>query len=477
MRGTQKHITVDASMSSLTQTGENTERERGANSISGRELRRQKVMDEADAKYAKAMELFTTTDMQCTEIAKECGISTGAFRSYLARRHRDLLMARHGIDAGGRDLRLVKIFPPKGQRPATYRKYKDAIEACDNMAYIEYNVSQIARMFGLDGTQLANQLRVHYPDIPVFREKVRKRLGLADNIHHGVRPYCVEQYSEAVKMYLTTDKTVEQVADECGVSFRGLDQHLRFYHKDVINRKEQRRKMAKGSKKRGTLVGNGQLKSPRGGSDERYRLAVELADTTDMTIMEIAERTGLNKNTIRYHLRTWHKDILAKRRLIHDVADADNLCLKETKHYLRGTAAKYAPAIAWLKENTGKAVAEAAAKFGLNAEVFRDYLKEHEPELAESRGMMRRANGKLVKRSSEEKYAAAIHEYATTTEPLKSIARRYGIVYNSIIGYVVRNCPDERERHNRLVAEMEARNAGATGKADAETDKNDITTA
>lgn len=476
MRGTQKHITVDASMSSLKADG-NTERERGANSISGRELRRQKVMDEADAKYAKAMELFTTTDMQCTEIAKECGISAGAFRSYLARRHRDLLMARHGIDAGGRDLRLVKIFPPKGQRPATYRKYKDAIEACDNMSYIEYNISQIARMFGLNGTQLANQLRVHYPDIPIFREKVRKRLGLADNVHHGVRPYCAKQYGDAVDMYLNTDKTVEQVADECGVSFRGLDQHLRFYHKDVINRKEQRRKKAKGSRKRGTLIGNGQIKMPRNGSEDKYSRAVLLADTTDMSLEEIAKKMGLNKNSLRYHLRTWHKDILVKRRCITTDGDAEDVDLGGAKHYLRSTASKYAPAIAWLKDNPDKAVAEAAAKYGFNPEVFRDYLKEHEPELAASRGMTRRANGKLVRRRSEEKYAAAIHEYATTTEPLKSIARRYGIVYNSIMGYVIRNCPDERERHNRLVAEMEARNADATGTADAETNTNDIITA
>lgn len=455
MTDVQKHIMADASMTTLGHMCGGAEYKGNAKGISRRELCRREKMAEADAKYAEALKLYATTGQPCTEIAKKCGVSASAFRSYLARRHRDLLLARHGIDAGGRDLRLVKIFPPKGQRPATYMKYKDAVEACGNMSYIEYNISQIARMFDLNGTTLANQLRMHYPDIPVIRERIRERLGLADNIHHGVRPYCVEQYVESVKMYLDTDKTVEQVAEECGVSFRGLDQHLRFYHKDVINSKEQRRKMAKGSRKRGTLIGNGQIKAPREGSDEKYRPAVELADTTDLTISEIAERTGLNVNSIRYYLRTWHKDILAKRRLISDVNDPDCLSLRDTKHYLRGTAVKYAPAIAWLKDNPGKAVAEAASKFGFNPEVFRDYLKEHEPELAENRGMMRRADGRLVKRGSAEKYSAAIHEYATTAEPLKSIARRHGIVYNSIMGYVARNCSEEQARHNRLVAEQE----------------------
>lgn len=477
MQDAYEHTMVDASMAmpeSLTGIRKSDENVDG---ISGHKAYSRALQAEADAKYAGALILYTTTNLPCTEIAAKCGVKASAFRSWMLRRHRDLVMARHGIDVGNCDLRFVKIYPPKGQRPATYLKYKDAVEACDSMSYIEYNISQIARMFGLNGTQLANQLRVHYPDIPIFREKVRKRLGLADNVHHGVRPYCAKQYGDAVDMYLNTDKTVEQVADECGVSFRGLDQHLRFYHKDVINRKEQRRKKAKGSRKRGTLIGNGQIKMPRNGSEDKYSRAVLLADTTDMSLEEIAKKMGLNKNSLRYHLRTWHKDILGKRRCITTDGDAEDVDLGGAKHYLRSTASKYAPAIAWLKDNPDKAVAEAAAKYGFNPEVFRDYLKEHEPELAASRGMTRRANGKLVRRRSEEKYAAAIHEYATTTEPLKSIARRYGIVYNSIMGYVIRNCPDERERHNRLVAEMEARNADATGTADAETNTNDITTA
>lgn len=454
MQDVRENRTTDSSMQNVVNMAEK-KCDGDTVRISGRELRMRKEMTAAEAKYAPALELYITTDLPCTEIARKCNISASAFRSWMARRHRDLLLIRHGMEVSGGDLRLVKIYPPKGQRPATYHKYKDAIEACDSMNYIEYNVSQIARIFGLNGTQLANQLRAHYPDVIPFRERVRARLGIADNTHRGVRPWCDELYADAVTMYLTTDKTIEQVADECGVPFRGLDQHLRFYHKDVINSKEQRRKEAKNNKKRGALVGNGQLRIPRIGSEEKYRMAVELADTTNMTLAEIALHTGLNRNSLRYHLRTWHKDILLKRRCISDVDDVDNVVLKNTKHYLKATADKYAPAIAWLKDNPGRAVAEAAAKYGFNPEVFREYLKEHEPELAARCGMTRRVNGRLVKRSSEEKYAAAIQEYATTAEPLKSIARRHGIVYNSIMGYVLRNCPEERERHNQLVEALQ----------------------
>lgn len=45
--------------------------------------------------------------------------------------------------------------------PDTRIKYKDAIEARGSMDYIEFNVSQIARQFGLEGTNLGRQLRTH----------------------------------------------------------------------------------------------------------------------------------------------------------------------------------------------------------------------------------------------------------------------------------------------------------------------------
>ena len=118
-------------------------------------------------------------------------------------------------------------------------------------------------------------------------------------------------------------------------------------------------------------------------------------------------------------------------------------------------ADKYVPAIESLRKNP-RSIAEIAAMFGFNPETFRDYLKKHVPELHALHGMTRRADGRLVKRSSEEKYGAAIQEYATTAEPLKSIARRHGLVYNSIMGNVLRNCPTERESHRRLVEQEEA---------------------
>ena len=46
-----------------------------------------------------------------------------------------------------------------------------------------------------------------------------------------------------------------------------------------------------------------------------------------------------------------------------------------------------------------------------------------------------------------EKYAEALRLYETTDEELKSIARRLGLNYNSLSGFIRRNFPELIERH------------------------------
>lgn len=109
--------------------------------------------------------------------------------------------------------------------------------------------------------------------------------------------------------------------------------------------------------------------------------------------------------------------------------------------YLKSTAAKYAGAIERLR-SSGCPTAEVAREFGLNPEVFRMYLHEHEPALAAHLGMMRLPGGKRVSARSLEKYAEALRLYRTTGEPLRAIARRLDLVYNSLSGFIRRNCPE-----------------------------------
>ena len=195
----------------------------------------QATPDAITVKYAEAVRLYASTEMTGKQIALQCGLSLPAFRIYLRRHHRSLMLRRNGLEVNADATNGILLRKKSGQTPAAYQKYKQAIDACDDLSYIQYNVSQIARLFGLDGTALGNQLKLHYPEIIERREKARTRLGLKDNFARGAKPESVEIYAQAVEMLRSTDKNLPTIAEECGVSLAGLSQYLRFYHKDLVD--------------------------------------------------------------------------------------------------------------------------------------------------------------------------------------------------------------------------------------------------
>ncbi len=397
-------------------------------------------------KYSESVSLYSSTSLSLMEICERTGVSFPAFSQYLSRHHRDLILKRHNLEG----FKAVRLRGTKGQTTAAYLKYHDAIAAADSIDYIEYNIAQIARIFGLDGTALGNQLRHHYPDIIPRRERERRRLGIADNIHHGVRPWCVEAYAEAVEMLRNTDMTVEEAAEQCGVAYKGLREHIACYHKNLVEAREEKREQAmKAEKVRGGRTGSWTVHEPDETVGRKYAEAVEMYRTSDMSVGDIALRLELNRSSLSSYIHMWYPELIVLRKgARHDAR------LSDTKRYSKSAAEKYAEAVGLLKNDANLSTNAVAVRFGFNPEVFREYLKEHEPELVRSRGMTRTRSGKVVGVKSSEKYSEALQIYATSTETLKSIAERLGLVYVSLGNYVRRNFPELIERHNSLLESM-----------------------
>lgn len=402
----------------------------------------------ADEKYRAALQLYRDTDLTITEISRECGVSRGGFASYIQRNHRALMYARHGVEAGFPERKIRK---PEGQLPSTHAKYKAAVEACDSEDYIHLNVSQVARLFHLDGIALGNQLKAHYPEILERREKERERRGIADNFRRGARKSSMDAYSCAVEMLKTTDKTIEEVAAACRISFTGLRQHMLLYHKDIVGMRRDRRREGQLVPRVGRVSGNGQIRRPDKKCIGRFARAVELYRSSTLPLKEICTATGTDMPAFKNHLRMWHKDLMFKRRgATLPEGSSDRARLAGVKRSDPRAAAKYAGAIAELKAGKGT-VEGTARKYGFIPEVFRAYLKEHCPELWREMGMIELPNGRKVLRRSYGRYAAAIEAYETSAESLRSIAARLGLTYNSVAGFIRRNLPEAIERHNRLV--------------------------
>ena len=367
-------------------------------------------------RYAAAVELYASSSLSIKEIAEQTGLTPFALSHHLSRHHRPLLYNRYGLEVPPDDS-PVRIKSPRGQSRATHLKYKDAIEACGDIAYAEFNISQIARLFSLNPTGLSAQLRVHYPDIIPAREALRRRLGIADRLHRGALPSSKAAYEKAVSVYKDTDLTIREVADRFGISFSGFGQYMRHYHHDAIDAKAARRSRSKKDtrqRRSGDLSGNGQLYGPKKKTAERYARALNLYKEGRMTIEEVVKETGVPLGGFRHYIDQWHRDIRRNR--------------KENK---------YGEAIASLRANP-RPVSEVGREYGLNPDIFREYLKVHAPDLAEGQGMVRLENGRRVKRSAWEKYRPAIEEYRKDGGALHAIACRHGLNYKSLSSFLRR---------------------------------------
>lgn len=414
-----------------------------------------------EAKYREAVELYAATELTCVEISRRCAVSLAGFKGYICKYRRDLLLSRYGIRCDPEKAAGIGMGQRRSQRPATRAKYREAVAACDSMDYIGYNVSQIARCFGLDGTSLGKQLRTHYPGVIERREQMRRRLGLDDNLPRGARPWSKEQYAGAVEL-LRGDRyiTVLEVAERCGVSYTGLEQHLIFYHKELIDNRINIRKQAVGQRRKGGITGRGSVHAPKPATVEKYAEALHLYRTTPLSARKIAKQTGLSIKGFYEYLQKWHPDLICKRKGI-PYEEGQSVDFSKARKYNPATKVKYADAIRRLKQSD-LTTAAVAAEFRLQPEAFRGYLKEHEPELYARQGMTKTANGRAVSRRSMAKYAEAVRQYGTTSGSLKSLARQFGLNDCSLGQFIKRHFPEAVEGHRRAVErERECKAAGA----------------
>lgn len=408
---------------------------------------------ETEARYRTARELYASTNLSMAEISRQCEVSLMGFSRYINTYYRHLMLERNGIKCSPEEARGIKMSQRRGQRLGSREKYGKAIAACNSMEYIEYNVSQIAREFGLSGTDLGRQLRTHYPEILESRERTRQRLGLDDGLPRGTRPWCREQYAAAVEL-LRADRyiTVQEAAGRCNVSYTGLEQHLIFDHKELVDNRIRIRERAVGTQRKGEITGSGTLHAPSPETVAKYADALHLYRTTPMSARKIAKKTGVSVRGFRDYLKKWHKDLVCNRKGVH-YEEGMHVDWSSFRLYNQETAVKYADAIARLKEG-GLTTAKVAAEFGLHPECFRQYLKEHEPELHDTLGMKKKDDGKLVSRKSLERYKEAMHAYETTAESIKSIARRFGLNDCSLGQFIRRQFPEMVAKHKELVQQM-----------------------
>ena len=282
-----------------------------------------------------------------------------------------------------REKRVFRYMARYGQHPETEARYRDAVQACQNIENLSLTITEIARSYDLAPECLRNQLKRHFPNVIPQREKLRESLGFSSKGNRGLKASTVAKYAEAVEILRNSTLTVREVASQCGVSYQGLQQHLLFYHKDIAeSRMLARTDALLRPVKKGELAATGGVRVPRPEAEKLYAPAVELYSTTTLSVPEIAKRFGLAPHNLESYLRKWHKDEVEKRQRAREKA------LKEKKDKGRKPSRfevvemKYAPAVERLR--AGESFSEAALALGLSGDNLRWWVKRHDPDLAEA---------------------------------------------------------------------------------------------
>lgn len=398
---------------------------------------------EAKKTYSKAIRLYRRTNLSVKVIADQTGVSYNGLRTYILHHHRDLMLARQGEKLSRRQAEITKVrTSTRRQSRSSRMKYGEAIAACGSEEYVRLTVKAIAEKFHVSPNGLWGQLHSHYPEIIKFREKRRFELGISLHHRRGPQLITVETYSDAIKLLEDPKVTLQEAAEQTGVTLAGLRCYYLRNCKDLQKSREKSRREAMSTRGEGRMSGLGGIRKINEKNRGQYEEALRLFRETTMTVKDIAHQTGMKYYKLLYYLKYWNRDLVIARKSAEPESLPGSTNLINSPHRNIWTTEKYAEAVKTLEEGTSS-VERLCKESGLSPECLRDYLKKYYPDLHLKYGQTTLDNGKKVLGRSYAKYAPAIEELKSNPGlELKTLAEKHGLVYNSFTAFLRRNFPD-----------------------------------
>lgn len=322
-----------------------------------------------------------------------------------------------------------------GQKEETRERYREAIEACASVMYLDKTLAAIARLYGHEPEAFRMMMKRHHADILSERERMRHLMGLRKAVPQQMRPCTEAKYAPAIKLLRKRPElTVRKVAEQLGLSYLSLEQHILFHHKDLAEeRLLQRMEQLDRPRQAGQLTATGRISAPRGGAGEYYAKAVRLYDEQpEMTVREIAEQCGHDPHALGCYLRRWHRDVMQRRQELQRQRVARRQ--EERAHHNADTTkaakarSKYAPALALLE--AGKDYDEAARETEVDRERLLSWVKHNRPDVHQMVMQVRWVvlpNGVRISRQKWQTYQLAARDWQQGHESLKTVAERHGL--------------------------------------------------
>ena len=331
-----------------------------------------------------------------------------------------------------------------GQRPKTRDRYAEAVQACKSIEHLDKSVGEIARMFGHGDQCLRNQLKRHFPEVLELRNRLRVLLGM-DTKLRGVSKETELKYAPAVEMLRTTDLTIAEVAQRCNVSSQGLQQHVLYHHRDLAQRRLEKRFHAVDQRATGGMSGTGRPNRPRKATEALYAEALEMYRTTDLTVPEIALKCGVITHNFQCYLQRWcRSDMAVREKLRQEKLEQQRKEREEIGNRSRTFKAlkKYSPALKIIED--GATYEEAAERLGVDVGNLCWWVRNNHPEIhwqEHQNQIVWLPEGTSCRKSSWDRFGEAVHAYCETDESINEIARRFGLYPSSLRNFLVRKFP------------------------------------
>jgi len=187
-----------------------------------------------------------------------------------------------------------------------HHDYTEAVKACIDDRYIRKSLTEIALEFGHKPENFLVTFKRKYRDIFDKRNSKRKKLGLKGG-KHGPSPRSKQKYLPALQLLQTVNITMEQAAKMTGVPHKGTLAHIYKFHKELVVTPRKKRKEA-------GQTPNLRYKEPKPEMEKYYEEAILLISShPEISIRQVAIRTGLVEHSLRWYLSRWHQDLLDKR--------------------------------------------------------------------------------------------------------------------------------------------------------------------
>lgn len=407
---------------------------------------------EAVARYAPAVELYRTTSLPMTEIARRCDLSIHNLASYLRRWHRPLMEERREKARYHQDekKRAPQINPSR--MLAAERKYLPAIDLITEGK----SLSQAANTLNVSAGNLRSWLKLHHPEILSSNGLGMMRLPSGKMVSR--KSY--HKY-EPIAAYINSHPTkpTREVARKWQVPESSLFKSMSSYFPEIWERHcrlsakkaEKEREKAKQEKMQAR-----QLKEPSRYEITQAKYAACLADyaTGKYQIREVALMHGVGEKGLSHHIHRYHPGLILNRKNTVTAAiqlrkDQEkkqaqaNVQAVHEKFLLRQTASmeaareKYAPAVA-LYRDTDMTLKAIARQLGLKTPALVGYLKLHHRDLMRSRQ-------EKAQRALDEKYKPAVDLITSSGLPVGTVAKRLGFSRHALNSYLQKHHPDLHE--------------------------------